>query len=61
MSNISITDDKINEIKWDLMHTWRAMNIVANRATDMRQMATAMVVVAVIASEAESFLSVVPS
>lgn len=35
------------------------MNIVANKATDMRQMATAMVVVAVIARETESFLSVV--
>lgn len=35
--------------------------MVANRAIDMRQMATAIVVVAVIASEAESFLSVVPS
>lgn len=37
------------------------MNIVANKATDTKQMATAMVVVAVMASDAESFLSVVPS
>lgn len=38
------------------MHTCRATNIVANNATDAKQMATAMVVAAVTANVAESLL-----
>jgi len=40
------------------MYTWRATNIIANNAIDAKQMATAMVVAAVTASEAESLLLV---